>query len=249
MTIELIEADWPAPAKVRAGTTTRSGGVSLGGFESLNLADHVQDDPQAVAENRQRLVDQLRLPGEPFWLTQVHGCQIALGDQDRRGCQADGAYTKSSSKVCVVLTADCLPLLLTDIDGREVCAVHAGWRGLASGIIEQAVAKMSAPAESMLVWLGPAIGPAAFEVGDEVRDVFVKQAAEDSSAFITGRPGHWWADIYQLARLRLQRMGVGFISGGDYCTVADCERFFSYRRDGMTGRMASLIWLEPRKIS
>jgi YfiH family protein len=143
-----------------------------------------------------------------------------------------------------VLTADCLPLLFTDRDGREVSAVHAGWRGLASGIIEQAVAKMRAPAESLLVWMGPAIGPGAFEVGGEVREVFLQQAAEDQVAFRAGRPGHWWADIYQLARQRLVRSGVGFISGGDYCTVTARERFFSYRRDGETGRMASLIWLE-----
>ena len=249
MTIELIEPDWPAPAHVRAGTTTRLGGVSKGGFESLNLAGHVEDDPQAVAENRRRLVASLRLPGEPFWLTQIHGCHIALGDRDRPGCQADGVYTSRSRVVCAVLTADCLPLLLTDRDGREISAVHAGWRGLASGIIEQAVTRMRAPAKSILAWMGPAIGPAAFEVGDEVRDVFVKQAAEDALAFAAGRPGHWWADIYQLARQRLNRAGVGFISGGDYCTVADRERFFSYRRDGVTGRMASLIWLEPEKIS
>ncbi len=244
MTIELMEPDWPAPAFVRAGTTTRLGGVSLGNFESLNLADHLQDDPQAVAENRRRLVQSLGLPGEPFWLTQIHGCHIALGDRDRPGCQADGVYTGRDRVVCAVLTADCLPLLLTDRDGSEVLAVHAGWRGLASGIIERAVDRMGAAAESILVWMGPAIGPAAFEVGDEVRDAFVEQAAEDALAFKAGRPGHWWADIYQLARHRLIRCGVGFIGGGDYCTVADRERFFSYRRDGMKGRMASLIWLE-----
>ncbi|MBW9270668.1 MAG: peptidoglycan editing factor PgeF [Candidatus Thiodiazotropha sp. (ex. Lucinisca nassula)] len=244
MTIDLIEPDWPAPTQVRAGTTTRLGGVSLGGFESLNLAQHVEDDPHAVVENRKRLSQSLALPGEPFWLTQIHGCDIALGERDSPGCQADGVYTRRSGVVCAVLTADCLPLLLTDRDGREVSAVHAGWRGLASGIIEQAVAGMSAPAESILAWMGPAIGPAAFEVGDEVREVFIEQATEDAQAFVAGRPGHWWADIYQLARQRLNRSGVGFISGGDYCTVADRERFFSYRRDGVTGRMASLIWLE-----
>jgi polyphenol oxidase len=247
--IEMIQPDWPAPAHVRAATTTRYGGVSQGRYDSFNLADHVGDDPVAVAHNRQLLKNQLELPAEPFWLSQVHGCRIADRHSENPGCQADGFTSADTGVVCVVLTADCLPLLLTDRQGREVAAVHVGWRGLAAGIIEQALSRMSAQPESLLAWMGPAIGASAFEVGEEVRHTFIASAKEDRQAFKQGRPGHWWADLYLLAKMRMLRAGVGFISGGDYCTVTDRERFFSYRRDGVTGRMASLIWLEPKKVS
>ncbi|MES9832205.1 MAG: peptidoglycan editing factor PgeF [Candidatus Thiodiazotropha sp. LLP2] len=241
--IELIQPDWPAPANVRACTTTRIGGVSQGSFDSLNLATHVGDDPAAVTHNRRELFSECGFPSEPFWLNQIHGCKIADSYQDQPGCEADGAVTANTGVVCAVLTADCLPLLLTDTQGREVAAVHAGWRGLAAGIIEQAISRMQARPESILAWMGPAIGATAFEVGEEVRQTFIADADGDKQGFKQGRPGHWWADIYLLARLRMERAGVGFISGGDYCTVTDRERFYSYRRDGMTGRMASLIWL------
>jgi polyphenol oxidase len=197
-----------------------------------------------VKQNRRLLAHYCQLPNEPFWLQQVHGCEVAQIGKDVRGCAADAVYSDQAGDVCVVLTADCLPLLLTDRDGCEVCAVHAGWRGLAGGVIERALACMQAPAESILAWMGPAIGASAFEVGEEVRQVFVSDAEESGQAFIPGRPGHWLADIYLLAKLRLMRAGVGFIGGGDYCTVTDSKRFYSYRRDGRTGRMASLIWLE-----
>ena len=242
--IELLKPDWPVPSHVRSVITTRRGGVSQGAFDSFNLADHVGDDEAAVRQNRQRLVARCRLPGEPFWLRQVHGCEVADSGKDQPGCSADAVYSARPGVVCAVLTADCLPLLLTDRHGREVCAVHAGWRGLAAGVIERALSRLQAPAESLLAWMGPAIGASAFEVGDEVRQAFVAGAGEDASAFVPGNAGRWWADIYLLARLRLMRAGVGFIGGGDYCTVTDRERFYSYRRDGVTGRMASLIWLE-----
>lgn len=241
--IELIEPDWPAPENIRACTTTRIGGVSQGQYDSFNLAAHVGDDSVAVKQNRKLLFNQCRFPSEPFWLNQIHGSKIADTYQDQPGCDADGMVTAKTGVVCAVLTADCLPLLLTDRKGREVAAVHAGWRGLAAGIIEQAISRMQARPESLLAWMGPAIGASAFEVGEEVRQAFIAHADEDKQGFKPGRPGHWWADIYLLARLRMMRAGVGFISGGDYCTVTDRERFYSFRRDGVTGRMASLIWL------
>jgi YfiH family protein len=246
--IELIRPEWPAPEHVKAFTTTRMGGVSEGAYNNFNLADHVGDVPEAVAKNRKRLVEQCGLPAEPFWLKQVHGCTIAETAKDQPGCTADGTMATNPGVVCAVLTADCLPLLLTDKQGSEVAAVHAGWRGLAAGIIEQSIARMAARPESLLAWMGPAIGAAAFEVGEEVRQAFIGHAAEDSQAFAKGRTGHWWADIYQLTRSRLTRAGVGFIGGGDYCTVSDRDRFFSYRRDGVTGRMASLIWLAECRV-
>ncbi|MCU7937396.1 MAG: peptidoglycan editing factor PgeF [Candidatus Thiodiazotropha sp. (ex Dulcina madagascariensis)] len=245
--IEPLQPDWPAPAHVRALVTTRRGGVSLGPFESLNLADHVGDDPTAVARNRHYLKQQCQLPAEPFWIQQVHGCAVADADRDREGCEADAVCTARTGVVCAVLTADCLPLLITDRPGRQVCAVHAGWRGLAGGVIERALQRMASPAQQLMVWLGPAIGASAFEVGDEVRQAFLGEASEDGKAFTPAGQGCWLADIYGLARSRLKRAGVGFVGGGDYCTVTHRERFYSYRRDGVTGRMASLIWLEPEE--
>lgn len=239
--IEAIRPDWPAPANVHALTTTRAGGVSQGPWSSLNLASHVQDDRAAVLENRRRLREQLRLPDEPLWLTQVHGTVIAAGD-NAPGCEADGSYSDRAGRVCAVLTADCLPLLLCDRAGREVAAVHAGWRGLAGGVIEAGLARFRAPMAQLLAWLGPAIGPAAFEVGEEVRQAFVQDDPATGEAFVAGRPGHWLADLYALARLRLARAGVTAVYGGDLCTCNDPTRFYSYRREPVTGRMASLIW-------
>jgi polyphenol oxidase len=236
--------DWPAPPPVKAVITTREGGVSLAPYESLNLAQHVGDDPQRVMLNRRRLREACNLPSAPFWLQQVHGCRVADCESDEAGCEADAVLSRQPGQVCAVLTADCLPLLITDRDGREVCAVHAGWRGLAAGVVESAIARLSSPPPSLLVWLGPAIGPAAFEVGAEVREVFIKQAAEDALAFRENDRGRWQADIYRLARQRLQRLGVGYVGGGDYCTWSQPTRFYSYRREGVTGRMASLIWLD-----
>ena len=240
----LLTPQWPAPDCVRALSTTRSGGVSMAPFDSLNLAHHVGDVPAAVTANRQRLRDLAQLPSEPLWLEQVHGTRVLAWPEQVDDRCADASTTTQTGRVCVVMTADCLPLLLCNRQGSRVAAVHAGWRGLAAGVFEQAVAAFGQPGDKLLAWLGPAIGPLAFEVGDEVRGRFLAQDPAAGDAFRPVRPGHWMADIYQLARLRLQRLGIGFIGGGDYCTVTDRKRFFSYRRDGVTGRMASLIWME-----
>lgn len=239
-----IVPDWPAPAKVRSLATTRHGGVSTGAYASLNLGDHVGDDPLAVAENRRRVA--AGLPGGPLWLTQVHGTKVLdagstmLGE---RAPEADAAFARQPGAVCAVMTADCLPVLLCDQAGTVVAAAHAGWRGLHAGVLEQTVTAMDCPGAQLLAWLGPAIGPAAFEVGDEVRSAFVAANDQAETAFRALRPGKWLADIYLLARMALARAGVSAVYGGDCCTVQDEARFFSYRRDGVTGRMASLIWL------
>lgn len=244
MSNDWIVPDWPAPLRVRSLTTTRHGGVSTGAYASLNLGDHVGDEAQAVAENRRRVA--ASLPAEPLWLNQVHGTRVLDAGHEAiagRPATADAAFSRRAGAVCAVLTADCLPVLLCDRSGEVVAAVHAGWRGLQAGVLEQTVAAMACPAAQLLAWLGPAIGPAAFEVGDDVRRAFVVQNDAAEAAFKALRPGKWLADIYLLARLALARAGVEAVYGGGYCTVQDAARFFSYRRDGATGRMASLIWL------
>lgn len=240
--MEFIVPDWPAPANVRALSTTRSGGVSLGPYASLNLGDHVADDPAVVAENRARL--RKHLPAEPLWLKQVHRADVADADSAFGVPEADAAAARKAGKVCAVLTADCLPLLLCDQAGTVVAAAHAGWRGLAGGVIEAAVAAMAVPPDEILAWLGPAIGPAAFEVGGEVRDAFLAFDPTAEAAFAPKDGGKWLADIFLLARQRLGKIGVKSVHGGGLCTYTDGSRFYSYRRDGATGRMASLIWLE-----
>jgi len=244
MTLEWIEPDWPAPSRVRALTTTRGGGVSRGPYAGLNLGDHVGDDPGAVRENRVLLQRELGLRSQPLWLEQVHGCEVVSLEGGRSGCKADAAVAGEPGRVCAVLTADCLPLLLCDRAGSRVAAVHAGWRGLLEGVIEAALEAMALPGEELLCWLGPAIGPDAFEVGDEVRALFVKRDPGNAAAFRPSPAGRWLADIHLLARRRLTARKVGFVAGGGYCTVSDPARFYSYRRDGVTGRMASLIWIE-----
>ncbi|MEJ1376977.1 MAG: peptidoglycan editing factor PgeF [Candidatus Sedimenticola sp. (ex Thyasira tokunagai)] len=241
---EVIVPDWPAPTRVRALTTTRRGGCSRAPYESLNLGTHVGDNPERVANNRALLRQQQGLPADPLWLEQVHGCAVAECSSNERDLPiiADAAFSDRPDKVCAVMTADCLPLLLCNRSGTKVAAVHAGWRGLAAGVIEAAVNRFDEPGESILAWLGPAIGPECFEVGGEVRERFLSIDQQNEAAFQKGAPGHWQADIYKLARIRLGNRGIGFIAGGDYCTVSDSDRFFSYRRDGVTGRMASLIW-------
>jgi YfiH family protein len=242
----LIHPDWPVPGPVKSLMTTRQGGVSSAPWDSFNLGDHVGDDPQHVAANRARLRQDL--PAEPLWLKQIHGARVVdPGVASDR--EADAAFTRSPAMVCAVLVADCLPVLFCDGAGSVVAAAHAGWRGLASGVLEAAVAAMGVAPEDVLAWMGPAIGPRAFEVGDEVRQVFVRQHAEAASAFTAQPSGgesrqKWLADIYQLARLRLNHAGVTAIYGGGRCTYGEPGEFFSYRRDGVTGRMAALIWLE-----
>lgn len=243
--MDLIRPDWPAPERVRAWSTTRSGGESAGPFASLNLGDHVGDDPHCVARNRARVLDRLSLPAEPLWLSQVHGCEVAQAGNAPRGCVADAAMARAPGQVCAVLTADCLPLLLCDRAGSSVAAVHAGWRGLAAGVVEQAVGALGADPGQVLAWLGPAIGPDAFEVGTEVRDLFLAADPGAGEAFRPGAEGRWLTDLGVLAVRRLERIGVRAVFGGGLCTYSDPSRFFSYRRDGVTGRMASLIWLSP----
>jgi YfiH family protein len=235
---------WPAPANVSACVTTRNGGVSQGPYQSLNLGDHVGDDPQSVAQNRALLQEALALPSAPVWLEQVHGTGvIELPYAGARPPQADGSFSRAVGAVCTVMTADCLPVLLCDKQGTVVAAAHAGWRGLAAGVIEQTIAAMEAAPDSLLAWLGPAIGPQAFEVGEDVVEAFVADNKDARLAFQQTSQDRWLADIYQLARLRLGTMGVVNISGGEYCTFQDSDRFYSFRRDKLTGRMASLIWL------
>jgi len=237
-----ILPDWPAPHGVRALATTRKGGVSRAPWHGFNLGAHVGDDPAAVAANRALL--RLELPAEPVWLAQVHGTQCVDAAVTAPGTQADASYTRQRGVVCAVLTADCLPLLFCDDQASVVAVAHAGWRGLAAGVIEATVAALREPGERLLAWLGPAIGPQAFEVGGEVRDMFVGHDPQAASAFAATADGKWLCDIYQLARQRLDALGIRRVTGADFCTLRDAANFFSYRRDGATGRMASLIWLE-----
>jgi YfiH family protein len=230
---------------VRGVSTTRRGGVSTGPYADWNLGDHVGDDPGAVARNRALLRERLALPREPRWLRQVHGCAVAEGAAGE--CEADAAVARAPGEVCAVLTADCLPLLLCDRAGTRVGAVHAGWRGLAAGVIEAAVRRLDVPPGELLCWLGPAIGPDAFEVGPEVRERFLAGLGPGAADACRPAAGRWLADLYALARQRLAGLGVTRVWGGDLCTYADPGRFFSYRRDGVTGRMATLVWIEPRR--
>lgn len=236
-----ITPAWPAPAPVRALVTTRAGGVSAGPYATLNLAAHVGDDPAAVAENRRRL--RTHVPTEPIWLAQVHGDRIIDAASAAPGVEADGALARRREVVCAVLTADCLPVLLCDDAGRVVCAAHAGWRGLAGGVLEAAVREMGVAPAHLMAWLGPAIGPQAFEVGAEVRELFLAHAPEAAAAFVASGNGKWLADLYRLAGQRLKAAGVTRVFGGGHCTYREAEHFYSYRREKTTGRIASLIWL------
>lgn len=243
---QFILPDWPAPAHVHAAVTTRIGGVSHAPCDSFNLAVHVGDDPALVHENRIRLRAALDLPAEPLWLKQVHGVNVVDVAQSGQEPKADGAMASLPGAVCAVLTADCLPVLLCNREGTKVAALHAGWRGLANGVIEAGVKALDVPGDDLLAWFGPAIGPHAFEVGPEVRTAFVEQDVQATQAFHAAQMNKYLADIYLLARQRLERLGVSAVYGGGLCTVSDPVRFYSFRRDGATGRMASLIWLANR---
>ena len=246
MSEALLDPDWPAlPATVRAIASTRRGGVSLAPWGSLNLGGHVGDDPAAVAENRRRLVQFADMPREPQWLQQVHGLRVLELHPDAPPAgPADACWTAHAGLPCAVMTADCLPVLFAAADGSCVAAAHAGWRGLVAGVLEATVAALPVPPRTLLAWLGPAIGPQAFEVGDEVRAAFVEACAEDVRCF-RADGGRWRADLFALARRRLGDLGLADIAGGGVCTFGDRERFFSHRRDGRCGRMASAIW-RPR---
>ena len=233
--------DWPAPAGIRACVTTRAGGVSLAPFDSFNLGDHVGDDPAAVAHNRQRLTHIFDV--QPAWLSQVHGVVVAPANPEQI-VEADASWTATPGIACTVMTADCLPALFCDRAGTRVAAAHAGWRGLAAGVLEAAAHSLNVEPDDILVWLGPAIGPAVFEVGGEVRDVFIDDMLQAAAAFVPSvNEGRYMADIYELARLRLARYGITAVYGGGFCTVTD-PRFYSYRRSPRTGRFASLVWIE-----
>lgn len=238
--LPLMIPDWPAPANVQALQTTRQGGISQGVYASLNLGDHVRDHPQHVAHNRQLLSSYL--PSEPVWLNQVHGVRVI--DAAVASCveSADASFTTRKQVVCVTMTADCLPVLLCDQAGTAVAAIHAGWRSLCDGVIEATINAMPA-AGKLMAWLGPAIGPDAFEVGAEVKAQFIAQDAHAESAF-KPHGEKWLGDLYTIARQRLQASGITQIYGGNHCTFSEPETFFSFRRDGDTGRMASMIWLE-----
>jgi YfiH family protein len=237
--------EWPAPPNVRAAFSLRLGGVSEAPFDSLNLGAHVGDDPARVSENRQRVEAALALPAPPRWLTQVHGVNVldAPPAADAAPESADAVVLRHPGTVGVIQVADCLPVLLAAADGRAVAAAHAGWRGLAAGVLEATVERLAEPAGSLMAWLGPAIGPAHFEVGDEVRAAFTQQDPGAAGAFAPNARGRWQCDLARLARRRLQALGVQQVYGGRWCTFADPTRFFSYRREGRCGRMGAFVWL------
>ena len=244
---DFIIPNWPAPDNVHALQTTRHGGISLAPYNNLNLGDHVQDDPLHVAHNRQ-LLSQF-LPSEPVWLNQTHGINVV--DTANADCvpNADASFTTRKNSVCVVMTADCLPILLCDKAGTAVASIHAGWRSLCDGVVEETVQKMPVDSNQLMAWLGPAIGQQAFEIGGEVRAQFIAKDAQAEVAFksVNSKDDKWLADIYKLATQRLNLAGVNQVYGGSqqetYCTFTDKQRFFSFRRDNLTGRMATLIWL------
>jgi YfiH family protein len=235
-----IVPDWPAPANVKSLITTRAGGVSRGPFASLNLGLRTTDDAQAVAANRQRLL--ACLPQEPKWLRQVHGSDVVEADSLTDAPEADASVARHPNTVCAVLVADCIPVLLADRAGTVVAIAHAGWRGIARGVIERAIERMALPPEALMAYLGPGIGPRAFEVGGDVRDACLARDPRAEAAFAPHAPGKWLADLFLLARLALSRAGVVNVHGGTLCTHSDAQRFFSYRRDRVTGRMAAVIW-------
>jgi YfiH family protein len=237
-----IIPDWPAPKTIHAATTLRTGGVSSDAFSSLNPADHVGDDEESVKQNRAIIKTMLALPSEPVWLSQTHSNCVVDAATVIGLTQADASYTGQASVVCAVMTADCLPLLICANDGSQVAAIHAGWRGLCAGIISNTLAVMQT--KDVLIWLGPAIGPDCFEVGNDVYEAFSSKSTNYSTAFKHQNNGKWLADIYQIARIELAALGVTAINGGDYCTLTDKSRFFSYRREQQTGRMATLIWID-----
>jgi polyphenol oxidase len=237
--------DWPAAPNVHAAFSLRAGGASAAPFDSLNLGAHVGDDPVRVHDNRQAIGAALALPAPPLWLRQVHGTAVCDADQGTadRDAGFDGVVVRRPGTVAVVQVADCLPVLFAGTDGQAVAAAHAGWRGLAAGVLEATLARLARPAGDVMAWLGPAIGVAHFEVGAEVRDAFLRDDAGAAEAFAGNARGRWQCDLAQLARRRLQALGVRQVYGGRWCTFAEPARFFSYRRDGRCGRMGAFIWI------
>lgn len=240
--LECIPADWSAPGHVHAFTTTRKGGTSEGVYDSFNLAAHVGDQLSAVNANRQLLKDVFDLPAEPVWLQQVHSNRVITADKFNDS-EADASWTSNRNVVCAVLTADCLPVFFSSKDGSRVAMAHAGWRGLLNGVISKTFSALHIKPDDCLVWLGPAIGPGAFEVGKEVLASFTEEDESTLHAFSQKDEEHWLCDMYQLARIELKKLGITQVSGGELCTYSDEENFYSFRRSGGTGRMASLIWI------
>jgi len=240
--VNWIAADWPAPDGLVAGSTTRTGGVSAGGFDSLNLGAHVGDIEGNVAENRRRFAADCKLPSAPMWLSQVHGTEVTVSSEQGNSQEADAIFTREPDRVCAVMTADCLPVLMISGDGVELAAAHAGWRGLCNGVLESTLRAFETSPDNILAWLGPAISQQNFEVGDDVRQAFVFHDDAAGEFFMPNDRGRWQADLYGLARQRLNAAGVKQIYGGDACTYDDPDRFFSYRRDGRCGRMANFVF-------
>jgi hypothetical protein len=247
VSLSFIQPDWPAPARVKAYVSQRQGGVSLAPYDSLNMATHVGDDLSTVLANRKRVAEHLSLPSEPFWLNQVHGVHVVSADEscadDVELIEADGAWTYHHNRVLAIMTADCLPILLTDLSGSFVMALHAGWRGLADGVIQQAVRRANLAPEQVMAWVGPGIGFSAFEISADVRERFLSLGQAEKYHFKPSRAGHWLADLAGIALWQLDQLSVCWLGGGHWCTFSRPEAFFSYRRDGVTGRMATLIWL------
>lgn len=237
-----IVPDWPAPTRVRALVTTRNGGTSAGPYASMNLGQRVADDPAVVEANRRLL--QKFLPAEPNWLHQVHGARVVRAEDPGEAREADAVVTTRANFVCPIMIADCMPVLFADREGTAIGAAHAGWRGLAAGVLENTISALDIPPANLVAWLGPAIGPSAFEVGSNVRDAFVNVDPAAADAFRPHAPGKWLADLFWLARWRLGAAGVTHVYGGGLCTYSDPARFFSHRRDKVSGRMAALIWME-----
>ena len=242
--LETIVPGWQAPARVKAISTLRQGGFSQGPYDAFNLAEHVGDDLKCVLRNRELLQQALNLPAEPVWLEQTHSTRVVvLGEDANRS--ADAAITRLVDTVAVVMTADCLPILLSNQAGTEVAAVHAGWRGLVDGVIQATLKKMQSPADELIAWIRPGISQQYFEVGDEVRNIFLAQVKDNQQYFSANRPGHWLCDLHGLATAILASHGVVEIDRDPGCSYRDESRFFSYRRSATCGRMASLIWIEP----
>lgn len=240
-----LTPNWPAPPSIRAYTTLRMGlGVSKPPYQQFNLAEHVADSPEDVKKNRELLKQSLSLPAEPIWINQIHSNIVIEATPQNQYKDADATFTRLPNQVCAILTADCLPIFLCDQDGTRIAAIHAGWRGIAHGIIENTIEVLDVNPDKLLAWFGPAISQQHYEVGDEMRDIFLQHDKDSVNAFTLSPQKRWLANLYQLARLRLNKCGISRIYGGEHCTYTDSERFFSYRRDGAaTGRMASVLWI------
>lgn len=240
-----LKPEWPAPPHVHAFVTTRVGGKSLSPYDSFNLAYHVNDNPHHVGQNREQLMRDLNLPNQPYWINQIHSTTVVEAHTVTENTSADAMYSLYPNHVCAILTADCLPILITNTTGTVIAAIHAGWRGLAQGIIANTLQTLPSSVTELIAWLGPAISSPHYEVGREVRDQFVHQHRDAEQAFTLTSQDRWHACLYTLAKQQLQQLGVHQIYGGNLCTYANPELFFSYRRDIITGRMATLIWFSP----